>query len=81
MPVMDGFEATREIRRIENERRSAGASVKPAVIIALTGLASTQNEDEAFSAGVTLFVTKPVQFSQLKGLLDQCEKSEGAVGN
>jgi CheY-like chemotaxis protein len=74
MPVMDGFEATRKIRHIENEQRSSGVSVKPAVIVALTGLASTQNEDEAFSAGVTFFVTKPVQFAQLKGLLEQVER-------
>ena len=76
MPVMDGFTATRKIRRIEHERSSAQSSsdhLNPAYIVALTGLASDRDEDEALAAGVDMFVTKPVQFDKLSKLLKQRE--------
>ena len=64
MPVMDGLEATREIRSMEHDRRQ-----KPAMIIALTGLGSATSQQEAFSSGVNLYLTKPVRFSDLRGIL------------
>ena len=74
---MDGFEATGVIRRIENERglsRESPDAPNPAVIIALTGLANGRDEDEAFKAGVDIFITKPVQFEKLSRLLKQYEE-------
>lgn len=65
MPIMDGFEATRQIRKMK--------AAKDPVIIALTGLASQEDEDKAFNAGVDLFLTKPVQFPKLSNLLRQYE--------
>jgi CheY-like chemotaxis protein len=41
----------------------------PTTIIALTGLASTKTEQEAFASGVNLFLTKPVQLKKLKDIL------------
>lgn len=70
MPVMDGFEATRQIRKMEAGYQRAPAA-KKSVIIALTGLASQEDEDEAFNAGVDLFLTKPVRFPKLSNLLRQ----------
>lgn len=72
MPVMNGFAATREIRRIERERQpgqSSSAFEKSAYIVALTGLASDRDEDEALSAGVDDFLTKPLQFNKLLAIL------------
>ncbi|KAJ4406843.1 hypothetical protein N0V91_004273 [Didymella pomorum] len=74
MPVMDGFEATRQIRMMEAGCERAPATNKDSVIIALTGLASQEDEDQAFEAGVDLFLTKPVQFSKLSNLLQQYEE-------
>lgn len=65
MPVMNGFEATREIRNFESR---AGIS-PPSRIIALTGLTSEQSQEEAFESGADLFLTKPVQLKKLKGVL------------
>ncbi|KAH8882108.1 CheY-like protein [Thozetella sp. PMI_491] len=65
MPVMDGMEATREIRKLEHERRQ-----KPALIIALTGLGSAASQQEAFSSGINLFLTKPVRFNDLRKILN-----------
>lgn len=64
MPVMDGMEATREIRKLERERRQ-----KPALIIALTGLGSASSRQEALSNGINIFLTKPVRFDDLRKIL------------
>lgn len=72
MPVMDGFEATRQIRKIETER--GVAKEKKSIVVALTGLGSSQDKDKAFGAGVDMFVTKPVQFADLSKVLKQCEE-------
>lgn len=73
MPVMDGFEATRRIRKMESNNNRA-PTVKDSVIIALTGLASQEDENGAFDAGVDLFLTKPVQFPKLSTLLHQYQE-------
>lgn len=65
MPVMDGMESSREIRNLERERGQ-----KPATIIALTGLASATAQQEAFSTGINMFLTKPVRFSKLRKILN-----------
>ena len=45
----------------------------PALIIALTGLASQQDQSEAFSSGIDLYMTKPVSFKEVGKLLDNWE--------
>jgi CheY-like chemotaxis protein len=78
MPVLDGFEATRQIRQIELERRGttyaeSKPAPTPALIIALTGLASSRDQSEAFTSGVDLFLTKPVAFKEVGKMLDNWE--------
>lgn len=65
MPVMDGLTSTRRIRALEAER----VLRPPATIIALTGLASAEAQDDALAAGINKFLVKPVKFGELKGLL------------
>jgi CheY-like chemotaxis protein len=65
MPVMDGLESTRRIRRYEQEN-----GLRKAVIIALTGLASAEAQRDALEAGVDFYLPKPVRFADLKRLLD-----------
>lgn len=64
MPVMDGMESTRRIREFEKENGLGRAHV-----IALTGLASAQAQQEAEVAGIDVFLPKPVKFGELKKLL------------
>ncbi|KAF4341315.1 nik-1 (Os-1p) [Fusarium beomiforme] len=72
MPVMDGFEATRRIRAFESQQR-----LRPALILALTGLASEEAQREATVSGLDLFLTKPVRLKELgpilraKGVLEE----------
>ncbi|TDZ31940.1 Hybrid signal transduction protein dokA [Colletotrichum spinosum] len=65
MPVLNGFEATRRIRELEREHQMS----PPANIIALTGLASADARREAESAGIDVFLPKPVRFAELSKLL------------
>lgn len=77
MPVMDGLEATRRIRALEQERhdRLGDTAPTPALIVALTGLASSRDQTSAFASGVNLFMTKPVKFKDIGKLLDENLKS------
>ena len=64
MPVMDGMTATIEIRKYERSR-----AMKPATIVALTGLASASARVEAMNSGVDDLLTKPLKFTQLMPFL------------
>jgi len=57
MPLMDGYETTREIRRLEQ----ADPRRKKAYIIAVTAGAFREDRDRAFEAGMDDFVTKPLR--------------------
>ena len=56
MPVMDGFEATRKIRALEEQYGCTRTK-----IFALTGLGSDKAKEEAETVGVDLFLPKPVK--------------------
>jgi CheY-like chemotaxis protein len=71
MPIMDGLTSTRKIRAHERAN-----NLKPAKVIALTGLASAQAQQEAYSSGVDTFMTKPVKLKELGRMLDA-----GTLGN
>ncbi|KIW00177.1 uncharacterized protein PV09_08218 [Verruconis gallopava] len=73
MPVMNGFEATREIRKFEKDEKIGSATR----IAALTGLGSEMSKQEAFASGTNLFLTKPVKLGEIKKLLDH-EQAKGA---
>ncbi|CAM1505895.1 Fc.00g115320.m01.CDS01 [Cosmosporella sp. VM-42] len=64
MPIMNGFEATRCIRAYETKHR-----LKFTPIIALSGLASEDAQQEAFGSGMDLFLTKPVRLQVLGTML------------
>lgn len=64
MPVMDGFQASRKIRRIEKEFRagmsqSARNALPLTIIAALTGLDSAIAQKEALGSGINTFLVKP----------------------
>ena len=59
--MVDGLESTRQIRAFE---RAGG--MKPAMIVALTAMASPQARQEAYSSGVALFLPKLVRFNKIE---------------
>jgi CheY-like chemotaxis protein len=65
MPVMNGVEATKRIRKLEAEYK-----VPRTTVFALTGLASADARLDAMSAGVDLFLPKPVKFAELKAMIE-----------
>ena len=60
MPVMDGYDATRMIRKQEHENNQI-----PVPIIALTAHALKGKEQESFDAGCTSHMTKPFKKKEL----------------
>jgi signal transduction histidine kinase/DNA-binding response OmpR family regulator len=62
MPVLDGYEATREIRRLEN-----GSSRIP--IVALTAHAMKGADEPCFAAGMDGYLTKPIERAELEATL------------
>ncbi|KAF5983510.1 hypothetical protein FBULB1_3730 [Fusarium bulbicola] len=65
MPVMDGLEATRQIRAFE--RYNGIATSK---ILAITGLGSESTREEATRSGVDVFITKPVKLRELEVVIN-----------
>ncbi|MDE7253940.1 MAG: response regulator [Acetatifactor sp.] len=59
MPIMDGYEATRQIRALED---SAKAAVP---IVAMTANAFDEDKQKALEAGMNDFVTKPIDIAKL----------------
>jgi len=69
MPVMDGLEATREIRRMELERNDH----VPIPIVALTAAAYQEDKDACLDAGCDGYLTKPIKRDALnETLLEHC---------
>ena len=62
MPQMDGFEACRSIRKLEN-----GKNVP---ILMLTGQDDTESIKKAFEVGATDFVVKPINFALMGFRID-----------
>jgi CheY-like chemotaxis protein len=70
MPVMNGFQAGREIRRFE---KKVGLK-RPSYIIALTGLGDELSKDEARRVGMNLFLMKPVKLHDIRELLEEIRR-------
>lgn len=64
MPIMDGFTSTREIRAFEKSH-----AVPASKIIALTGLASAEAQNEIEACGFNLYLRKPVNLKTVREIL------------
>lgn len=69
MPVMDGFEATAHLRQL-------GLTTP---IIALTGHSTENDRKRCLQAGCNHHLTKPVDATELLGVLDQVATPSGSI--
>lgn len=66
MPVMDGLTATREIRKLEEERGAQAGRVK---IIAITANAFEDDRNRFFESGMDFYMNKPIEIEELSRIL------------
>ena len=72
MPIMDGYEATREIRKIESvENKSQTTSHNRIPIIALTANALDGEREKCIDVGMDGYLTKPFQADDLSNILNE----------
>jgi len=71
MPEMDGLEATKAIRNYER-----GKGLRPLPIFALTANAMEEDKNKCLEAGMTNYVSKPIDIGVLKKALAQCQKAK-----
>ena len=65
MPEMDGYEATRQIRRLENTQLSR------IPILAMTANAFEEDKQEALEAGMNGYIAKPINIKELFAALKE----------
>ncbi len=74
MPDVDGFEATRQIRRAEASR---GGHVP---IIAMTANALEGDREACLAAGMDAYLAKPVQLAALRAVVERFAHGVGVAG-
>ena len=66
MPVLDGYEATKEIRQL-----STSNLLNTTPVIALTAHAMLNNDQKCFDAGMDDLLSKPVRIKEMKEVLNK----------
>ncbi|MCK4838891.1 MAG: transporter substrate-binding domain-containing protein, partial [Desulfobulbaceae bacterium] len=69
MPVMDGLEATKQIRELTT--RNARSATRNPIIIGLTASVFEEDKDKVLAGGCDDFVRKPFQVDEIFGKMEQ----------
>ncbi|MCB1106097.1 MAG: response regulator, partial [Cephaloticoccus sp.] len=78
MPNLDGWEATRAIRRWQNDPAPSRRAAAALPIIALTAAALPQERSKCLEAGMNDFIAKPVKLTELHRSLRPYTQSKSA---
>jgi CheY-like chemotaxis protein len=71
MPEMDGFEATRNIRAFEAERRQQSEEASPVPIVAMTANVFREDIEKCLACGMNDHVGKPIDIGEVMQKLRQ----------
>ena len=69
MPVMDGLEATRSIRRMEAREKLHSLNRKPLLIVAMTAHAMKGDRELCLESGMNDYLSKPIRTHELDEIL------------
>ncbi|GAX37137.1 GAF domain-containing protein [Nodularia sp. NIES-3585] len=69
MPILDGYQAARQIRNLSQKLDNQNGQTTPTKIIALTASAFTEQKQESLDAGCDDFVSKPFLWSEILEIL------------
>lgn len=75
MPEMDGYEASREIRRQEQVAGKLCRWKSPLYIVAMTANAMQGDREKCLAAGMSDYVSKPVKAAELQAALNRAKLS------
>jgi two-component system sensor histidine kinase/response regulator len=70
MPVMDGIESAKQIRKFE----AISGIEKPVYIVALTASGLAENKQDCLEAGMNDFIEKPINNKVLLELIEQIKR-------
>ncbi|TFH92598.1 response regulator [Vibrio ouci] len=70
MPVMDGYELTKQVRKIEQQDKSKGHMP----IIAITANAMLESSEQCMTSGMDDYLTKPVELATLNRSIEKWMK-------
>eukprot|EP00347_Sterkiella_histriomuscorum_P013549 403364289 len=71
MPVLDGFQATLEIRKFEQTIKTEYDDFQQSHIVALTAYSTEMFSKKCYDSGMNEFQTKPVSSDAIKNVLDK----------
>lgn len=79
MPVLDGYEATRELRRREAQQNSPSSPGRHTIVIALTAHAMPTDREQCLEAGMDDYIPKPVDWDVLLATLERWTSTPAEV--
>lgn len=69
MPKMDGYKATRTIRKLADPQKSG------IIIVAMTANAFEEDKKNAYEAGMNWHIAKPIKIDELMSVLTELLKA------
>ena len=79
MPEMDGYEATRAIRKREKSSDQYCSWKSPVYIIAMTANAMQGESDKCFAVGMDDYLSKPVRTFELQAALKRWKLAQNQL--